>query len=85
MISDGLAAVEARIARDLATRSECFINNPTEMRVLDRLTDGELRDLAHRNGWRVVRRIGGHRIQFYNDSTERLRNETARRSDRASV
>jgi len=55
------------------------------MRVLDRLTDGELRDLAHRNGWRVVRRIGGHRIQFYNDSTERLRNETARRSDRASV
>jgi hypothetical protein len=83
MISDGLQAVEAKIARELATRSECFVHNPTERAVLERLTNGELRDFAHQNGWRVVRRVGGQRIQFYNDSTERLRNETARRSDRA--
>jgi hypothetical protein len=85
MISDGLGAVEAKIARELATRSECFVHNPTERSVLEKLTPDELRDFANRNGWRVSRRIGGQRIQFYNDSTVRLRNENARRSDRVSA
>ncbi len=74
MIFDNVSAVEARIARELATHSECFVNQPAEMRVLEQMSETELQDFAHDRGWRVNRRVGGHRIQFYNDTNERLRN-----------
>ena len=75
MTSSDLLAVEAKIASELSRRPECFITHPTEVRVLQQLQASELEDFAHRHGWRVVRRLGGRQIQFYNDTYERLANE----------
>ena len=79
MTSSDLLAVEAKIASELSRRPECFITHPTEVRVLQQLQASELEDFAHRHGWRVVRRLGGRQIQFYNDTYERLANEAGDR------
>ena len=78
MTSDDLAAMERKIADDLARRPECFITHPSEVRILQQIETGELQDFAHRNGWRVVRRLGGRQYQFYNDTNERMLNEEDR-------
>ncbi|MFN2507566.1 MAG: hypothetical protein ABR589_02200 [Chthoniobacterales bacterium] len=75
MISDDLPAVEAKIRRELSRRPECFITHPSELSILQKMTRGEIDEFAHRNGWRVIRRLGGRQFQFYNDTFERLRNE----------
>ncbi len=66
---DSLARV---ITRSLAIRPEHFITHPTELRFFRGLSDAELQDFAHRHGWRIVRRIGGRQIEFYNDAHERM-------------
>ena len=68
-MADQLPAVIAKIARVLATKPECFITHPTELRVLHALSDEQLRDVTREHGWRVVRRVGGRQIEFYNDAT----------------
>jgi hypothetical protein len=35
------------------------------------MSEGQLRGFAASRGWRVVRRLGGHQIQFYNDASLR--------------
>ncbi len=76
MTSDPLSAMQGKIASELSRRPECFITHPTEVRILQRFDAGQLTDFANQNGWRVVRRLGGRQWQFYNDTTERLLNET---------
>ena len=66
-----LAPMARVIARSLAVRPEHFITHPTELRRFQSLSDANLREFAQRHGWRVVRRIGGHQIEFYNDAHER--------------
>ena len=78
MTSDDLSALERKIASDLSRRPECFITHPSEVRLLQHMEIGELRQLANRNGWRVVRRLGGRQFQFYNDTNERMLNEEGR-------
>ncbi len=75
MNSDALAGLERRIASELSRRPECFITHPTEVRVLQQLDQRELEEFAHRNSWRMVRRLGGRQYQFYNDTYERLLNQ----------
>jgi hypothetical protein len=75
MISSGLSAVATKIASELSRRPECFITHPTEVGILQELKADELEDFAHSHGWRVVPRLGGRQIQFYNDTNERLANE----------
>ena len=41
------------------------------LRFIYRMSDQDLRDLAAENGWRVVRRLGGQQIEFYNDASTR--------------
>lgn len=77
-MSDELSGVEAKIARELSKRPECFITHPAEMRVLRQLESAELAKFANDRGWRVVRRLGGRQLQFYSDTNERLLNETGR-------
>ncbi|MEO8439390.1 MAG: hypothetical protein ABI540_04125 [Spartobacteria bacterium] len=60
------------IARSLTLRPEHFITHPAELRLFHTMGDAELRDFAHERGWRVVRRIGGRQIEFYNDAYERM-------------
>jgi hypothetical protein len=64
------------IARSLAVRPEHFITHPSELKLFHALSDDTLRHFAHEHGWRIVRRIGGHQIEFYNDAG--MRQERAR-------
>ncbi len=67
-MDDQLPAVIAKIARMLAVKPEYFVTHPAERRVVGALSGDELREIARQNGWRVVRRLGGRQIEFYNDA-----------------
>jgi hypothetical protein len=68
-----LIAMQRKIAAVLSTRPECFITHPAELAVLNKLSPAELDQFALENGWRIVSRIGGRQIEFYNDSARRSR------------
>jgi hypothetical protein len=68
-----LPAVIEKVGRVLATKPECFVTHPTELRILRALSSEELRDMAREHGWRVVRRLGGRQIEFYNDASVNFR------------
>jgi hypothetical protein len=72
--SENLPAVTAKISAALATRPEVFITHPVELKVLKTMTDTELEEFAAEHGWRIVRRIGGRQIEFYNDVSVRFPN-----------
>jgi hypothetical protein len=66
--TEQLPAVIEKVGRVLATKPECFVTHPSELRVLRALSNEELREMAREHGWRVVRRVGGRQIEFYNDA-----------------
>jgi hypothetical protein len=66
---DNLAAVEAKIARVLAAKPECFITHPAELKVLNSMSREELSAFATSHGWQMVRRVGGRQIEFYKDAS----------------
>ena len=72
MRNDDLAAVATKIAATLANKPQIFITHPAELKVLRAMTDDQLRNFAAEHGWRIVRRLGGHQIEFYNDAGTRL-------------
>ena len=69
--ADGLAGLAQKIAARLAIKPEIVIIHPAELRVLRRMSDQDLRAFAAQNGWRIVRRLGGRQIEFYNDASVR--------------
>ena len=69
MIHEQLPAVITKIARMLAVKPEYFVTHPSELRIVQALSDSELRDLVRERGWRFVRRVGGRQVEFYNDAT----------------
>ena len=69
--TDGLGGLVKKIAARLAVKPEIFIIHPAELRILRSISDQELRGFAAENGWRVVRRLGGRQIEFYNDAGAR--------------
>jgi hypothetical protein len=76
------------IAESLARRPQHFITHPAELKLFHSVSDADLRQFAHERGWRVVRRIGGRQIEFYNDAHERLeraRTGNARPADRREL
>jgi hypothetical protein len=66
---DNLPALAAKIRATLSVKPEIFITHPAELRILREMSDAELRQFAAENGWRIVRRIGGRQIEFYNDAS----------------
>lgn len=68
------------IAERLAERPEHFITHPAELRRFRGVSDEALRQFAHEHGWRVVRRVGGRQIEFYNDAEMQARSGHARES-----
>jgi branched-subunit amino acid aminotransferase/4-amino-4-deoxychorismate lyase len=72
---DNLPAVERKISTVLAIRPECFITHPAELAVLRGMTPDQLENFAIDHGWRVVSRLGGRQIEFYNDAAARLARE----------
>jgi hypothetical protein len=71
MSDDNLAAVATKIAVTLANKPQIFITHPAELKVLRTLTDDQLHRFAAEHGWRIVRRLGGRQIEFYNDASTR--------------
>lgn len=72
-MDDQLPAVIAKIERVLAIKPECFVTHPSELNVIRALSDEELRDITRQHGWRMVRRVGGRQIEFYNDAAVSFR------------
>ena len=68
---EDLPAVTAKISAALATRPEVFITHPVELKILNTMTRSELDEYAAEHGWRIVRRLGGRQIEFYNDVSTR--------------
>jgi len=66
-----LPALAAKIATALSCRSEYVVTQPAEMRILRALSEAEVSDFAKSHGWRVIRRLGGRQIDFYNDASVR--------------
>jgi hypothetical protein len=67
-----LPGVAAKIAKVLARQSEYVVTQPAELRILREMSDTEVGGFARSHGWRVIRRLGGRQIEFYNDASERL-------------
>jgi hypothetical protein len=69
MISPGIDAMARKIALVLAVRPECFVTHPSELIVLQSMSAAELEQFALVHRWRVVSRLGGRQIEFYNDAS----------------
>ncbi len=70
-LTERLEPMARVIAQQLTHKPEHFITHPSEMKLFRALRADDLREFAHRHGWRVVRRVGGRRIEFYHDAHER--------------
>lgn len=70
-MKENLEPLVAKISTRLAVKPEVFINHPAELRILRSMTDDQLREFAAEHGWRIVRRVGGRQIEFYNDAGAR--------------
>jgi hypothetical protein len=66
-----LPALASKIGERLAISSEYVVTQPAELRVLRGMSEDEVREFAKSRGWRVIRRLGGRQIEFYNDASVR--------------
>ena len=66
-----LPALAAKITKALSRGSEYLVTQPAELRVLREMSDEEVSEFAKSHGWRVIRRLGGRQIEFYNDASVR--------------
>jgi hypothetical protein len=66
-----LPALAAKIAEALSIKSEYLITQPAELRILRGMSDEDVKKFAASHGWRVMRRLGGRQIEFYNDASLR--------------
>jgi hypothetical protein len=69
---DHLPALATKIAAVLSDKSEYFVTQPAELRILREMSDADIRNFAASHGWRVVKRLGGRQIEFYNDASLRV-------------
>jgi hypothetical protein len=67
-----LPALAAKIAKALSLGSEYVVTQAAELRVLRAISDAEVSEFANSHGWRVIRRLGGRQIEFYNDASVRV-------------
>ena len=67
-----LPALTAKIAKALSLGSEYVVTQAAELRVLRAISDAEVSEFANSHGWRVIRRLGGRQIEFYNDASVRV-------------
>jgi hypothetical protein len=66
-VLDNLPALVDKIRATLAVKPEIFITHPAELRILHAMSDEQILQFATENDWRIVRRVGGRQIEFYND------------------
>ena len=68
---NNLPALAAKIGERLSTGSEYVVTQSAELRVLREMSEHELHEFATNHGWRIIRRLGGRQIEFYNDASVR--------------
>jgi len=66
-----LPGLAEKITKVLSRVAEYVVTQPAELRVLREMSDAEVSEFAKSNGWRVIRRLGGRQIEFYNDASVR--------------
>ena len=66
-----LPALTAKIAKALSRGSEYVVTQPAELRIMREISEAEVSEFAKSHGWRVIRRLGGRQIEFYNDASVR--------------
>jgi len=66
-----LLGLAAKVAGELSRESEYVVTQAAELRVLREMSDAEVSEFAMSHGWRVIRRLGGRQIEFYNDASLR--------------
>ena len=70
-MDNDLPALAAKIGERLSISSEYVVTHPAELRVLRDMPENEVREFARSHGWRIIRRLGGRQIEFYNDASAR--------------
>jgi len=70
-MQEHLPALAAKIAAVLSDKAEYFVTQPAELRILREMSEADIGNFAASHGWRVVRRLGGRQIEFYNDASVR--------------
>ena len=66
-----LSALAEKISKVLSRVAEYVVTQPAELRVLREMSEAEVSEFAKSHGWRVIRRLGGRQIEFYNDASIR--------------
>jgi len=66
-----LPALATKIAKMLSIKPEYLVTQPAELRILREMSEAEVREFARNHGWRVISRLGGRQIEFYNDAGRR--------------
>lgn len=71
ILQEYLPVLATKIAKMLAIKSEYLVTQPAELRILRGMSEADVREFAKSHGWRVIRRLGGRQIEFYNDASRR--------------
>ena len=66
-----LPALATKIAKALSRGYEYVVTQPAELRIVQAMSEAEVSEFAKSHGWRVIRRLGGRQIEFYNDASVR--------------
>ena len=66
-----LPALATKIGGALSNQSEYVVTQAAELRVLREMSEDDVSEFAKSHGWRVIRRLGGRQIEFYNDASVR--------------
>lgn len=69
---EDLPALAAKMEKVLSIKSEYLVTQPAELRILRAMSEADVKDFARSHGWRVIRRLGGRQIEFYNDASQRV-------------
>ena len=70
-MQEELPGVVAKITNALSRGSEYVVTQPAELYVFRQMSDIELDEFARNHGWRVIRRLGGRQLEFYNEPSQR--------------
>ena len=66
-----LPGLATKIAAALSIRPEYLVTQPAELRILQEMSEAEIKQFATGHGWNVVWRLGGKQLEFYNDASVR--------------
>jgi hypothetical protein len=69
-MNEDLPALAAKIEKVLSIKPEYLVTQLAELRILREMSEPQVKEFARSHGWRVIRRLGGRQIEFYNDASQ---------------